>query len=48
MCINNIKINFNTNDRRKDIGQLINKIHSALGKPIEVDVLDQLREALPK
>jgi thiamine pyrophosphate-dependent acetolactate synthase large subunit-like protein len=46
--INDKKINFNTNDRRKDIGQLINKIHSALGKPIEVDVLDQLRAALPK
>ena len=41
------KIKFNTSERKPEIKALIDKIHTALGKPVEVDVLDQLRSALP-
>ena len=41
------KIKFNTSERKPEIKALIDKIHTALGKPVEVDVLDQLRTALP-
>tara|TARA_Y100000590_G_scaffold456766_2_gene608016 strand:- start:8127 stop:9764 length:1638 start_codon:yes stop_codon:yes gene_type:complete len=46
--INNKKIKFDTVERKSEIAALLNRIHTALGKPIEVDVLDQLRAALPK
>ncbi|MFL2836506.1 MAG: thiamine pyrophosphate-binding protein [Alphaproteobacteria bacterium] len=41
------KIKFNTSERKPEIKVLIDKIHTALGKPVEVDVLDQIRSALP-
>ena len=41
------KLTFNTAERKPEIKALLDKIHSALGKPVEVDVLDQLRAALP-
>jgi len=45
--INAKKLTFNTAERKPEIKALLDKIHSALGKPVEVDVLDQLRTALP-
>ena len=45
--IDSKKIQFNTAERKPEIKALLNRIHRALGKPVEVDVLDQLRSALP-
>lgn len=45
--IDSKKIEFNTAERKPEIKTLLDNIHTALGKPIEVDVLDQLRSALP-
>ena len=45
--IDSKKIEFNTAERKPEIKALLDRIHRALGKPVEVDVLDQLRSALP-
>ena len=45
--IDSKKIEFNTAERKPEIKTLLDNIHTALGKPIEVEVLDQLRSALP-
>ena len=45
--IDSKKIEFNTVERKPEIKALLDRIHRALGKPVEVEVLDQLRSALP-
>jgi thiamine pyrophosphate-dependent acetolactate synthase large subunit-like protein len=45
--IDSKKIEFNTAERKPEIKALLDRIHRALGKPVEVEVLDQLRSALP-
>ncbi|MBH20502.1 MAG: hypothetical protein CML98_01855 [Rhodobiaceae bacterium] len=45
--IDSKKIEFNTAERKPEIKVLLDRIHRALGKPVEVEVLDQLRSALP-
>ena len=45
--IDSKKIEFNTAERKPEIKALLDRIHRSLGKPVEVEVLDQLRSALP-
>ena len=45
--IDSKKIEFNTAERKPEIKALLDRIHRALGKPVEVEVLDQLRSVLP-